>query len=154
MSTKDYSDKQEKMIAEYLDWHQVSGSGARPHSTGDVESSEWLGECKTHVKPGQKIFFDSSIWKKIAEEALAKFKSPAYFVDDGSQKESRTWVIFNEQMLSSRFNVKAYPLRCSTTIRFAHSELKAITSEMDVYRITLGEYRLMLCTLETFYNMI
>ena len=36
MNNKYYSDRQEKMIADYLGWKQVVGSGSRPFTPGDV----------------------------------------------------------------------------------------------------------------------
>ena len=95
LTKKQASDKQEKAIAKYLGWKQVKGSGARPTFTGDVESSTWLGECKTHVTPNHKIHFEVKVWKKICEEATAKFRSPVYFSDDGSQKLEKTFVMFS-----------------------------------------------------------
>jgi hypothetical protein len=105
MNNKYYSNRHEKMIAEYLGWKQISGSGARPFAPGDINADQWLGECKTHITPGHKIHFDIKIWNKIAEESASQFKQPAYFVDDGSQKINRTWVIFYAQDLSPAFRV-------------------------------------------------
>lgn len=36
MATKDYSSKQESMVAEYLGWKTVVGSGARDFHYGDI----------------------------------------------------------------------------------------------------------------------
>lgn len=90
-STKYYSDKQEKLIADYLDWQQISGSGSRPCNCGDVESDEFLGECKTHVSH-HSIQFHGDIWNKIRDEAASKHKRPVYFTDDGSQTLEATYV--------------------------------------------------------------
>ena len=100
MTNKQASDKQEKAIAKYLGWHQVKGSGARPTFTGDVESVEWLGECKTHTTPNHKIHFDIKVWNKIVDEAAAKFRTPVYFSDDGSQEMKNTFVMFPANMTS------------------------------------------------------
>jgi hypothetical protein len=154
MSTKDFSTKQEQMIADYLGWSRVVGSGARPTFTGDVIAAEWLGECKTHVKPGHKILFDTKVWNKIVSEASAKFKQPAYFVDDGSQKDIRTWVMFMDRSLSSKYHVADYPYKINNTTTFVHSEMKAITPEMTVYRLHFDSYDVMIATLETFETLI
>ena len=83
----------EKMIANYLGWKQVSGSGSRPMHPGDVISEEWLGECKTHITSGQKIIFYFDVWDKLAEEAVSQFKNPVLFVDDGSQTIDKTFAM-------------------------------------------------------------
>ena len=90
---RSYSDRQEKLISKYLGWSQVTGSGSRPMHPGDIVSDEWLGECKTHVSPGHKIVFDFSVWDKLSGEAVSQFKSPALFVDDGSQTINHTFVM-------------------------------------------------------------
>lgn len=93
MATKDFSSRQEALLASSLGWDVVTGSGARPCVPGDIQNDAWLGECKTHVTAGQKIFFDLDVWKKITAEADAKHRSPALLVDDGSQNTSSTWVL-------------------------------------------------------------
>ena len=91
--TKAYSDRQEKLIARYLNWKQVSGSGARPLQPGDVICDEWLGECKTYITSGHPIIFKFDVWDKLEEEAISQFKTPALFVDDGSQTIDSTFVL-------------------------------------------------------------
>lgn len=153
MSTKEFSTKQEQMIADYLSWTRVVGSGSRPTYTGDVVSDEWLGECKTHIQPGHRILFDSSVWDKIVSEASAKFKQPAYFVDDGSQKDVRTWVMFMDMSLSSKYVVVDYPCPINKTTTFDHHDMKARTPEFLVYKLRFGGYDVMITTLETFYSI-
>ena len=93
MTNKEASELQENMIAKFLMWSVVSGSGARFYP-GDIQNDKWLGECKTHTSSDKKIFFKKDIWFKIAKEALTSFRYPAYFCDDGSQSVSKTWVLF------------------------------------------------------------
>lgn len=94
MNNKLFSNAQEKMIADQLSWRVVSGSGARDCYPGDVVSDSWLGECKTHTEVSDRVCFVKSHWTKICKEASSKFKYPALFVDNGSQKSAHTWVIF------------------------------------------------------------
>ncbi len=155
-SNKVFSDKQEKSIADFLDWQQVKGSGARPIVTGDVECDSWLGECKTHTTPDHKIHFDSKIWSKIVDEAAAKFRFAAYFVDDGSQKLNRTWVIFSMLDISHKGKQFA-PLpsllskRTSmNTLNFSHYEL----AKGAVYKIKLGDSLVLLSDISTFREVI
>ncbi len=96
-SNKYYSDLQEKRIANLLGWKQVSGSGARPTHPGDIVSSEFLCECKTHTKISDNIIFKLDHWNKIEKEAESQFKSPVLFVDDGSQLIGNTWCIFKRE---------------------------------------------------------
>lgn len=93
MNNKYFSDRQEKMIAEYLGWHQVIGSGARPFTPGDVGSYAWLGECKTHDTEKSNISFLKSHWVKICEEAYSKHRRPILFKDNGTQRAENTWVM-------------------------------------------------------------
>ena len=93
MATKDFSSKQENMIANLLGWEVVVGSGAAACYPGDIISDTWLGECKTHVERGHKIFFDRKVWDKIKNEAYVKHRRPVLFTDDGSQLANNTWCL-------------------------------------------------------------
>ena len=93
-NNKYYSNRQESMVADYLEWKQVSGSGSRPFTPGDLTSDHWLGECKTHDTIKDKVVFHKSHWFKICEEAYAKCKIPILFVDTGTQQAKDTWVMF------------------------------------------------------------
>lgn len=95
--TKYYSDRQEKMVAHYLGWQQVTGSGARPTFVGDVIGDTWLGECKTHVSLTDKITFRFDVWDKLEKEAISRFQDPVLIVDDGSQKPENTFVLIKLQ---------------------------------------------------------
>lgn len=101
LATKDYSIKQEKLIADYLGWKCVVASGARACHPGDIKSDNWLGECKTHVTTGNRIKFIYKEWAKICEEAMSKFRFAVLFVDDGSQKERNTWCMISAKVVSS-----------------------------------------------------
>lgn len=92
-NNKFYSDRQEKMIAKYLGWGQVVGSGSRPFTPGDVNSYHWLGECKTHDTEKSNIVFLKRHWSKINEEAVAKGRFPVLFTDNGTQLYDNTWVM-------------------------------------------------------------
>ena len=93
MNKKEASSKQEHMVADYMGWGVVSGSGARPFRPGDITSDHFLVECKTHVEPKDNIIFRKSHWIKIQEEALAKDKFPLLVTDNGTQKYNHTWVM-------------------------------------------------------------
>lgn len=163
LNKKLFSTKQEKQIAEFLDWHRVSGSGARPNAPGDIAGVEWLGECKTHVTPMHKIHFDLKIWNKIAEESASQFKQPAYFVDDGSQKINRTWVIFYAQDLSPAFRVCYRAEFCiNNSVNFVSDKLQEdMTNQLQgakqdylVYQFRFGSRLVMLTDLNTFKEIV
>lgn len=111
--TKYYSNIQENRIASALGWDVVTGSGSRTCVPGDVVSRAWLGECKTHTCPGHPIEFKIAVWKKLEDEAVAKYKNPVLFVDDGSQQLSATWCLVSNlsQSIYSDFNSIEHPLK-------------------------------------------
>jgi hypothetical protein len=50
MATRDYSSKQEKVVAEYLQGKQQPNSGATGFAKGDVIANDTVIECKTKTK--------------------------------------------------------------------------------------------------------
>ena len=92
-NNKYFSNRQESMIANYLGWKQIGGSGSRPFAPGDVNSYQWLGECKTHDTETTNIVFLKRHWLKICEEAWSKNRFPVLFVDNGTQLSQNTWVM-------------------------------------------------------------
>ena len=131
MSTKEYSSKQEKIIANYLGWQVVPGSGARACHPGDIVSDDWLGECKTHLGPDHMIEFKYDVWLKLLNEADSQFKYPILIVDDGSQKIEHTWcVILNHSVSDVSF--KILPFTINKNIRFDGSTLKYKLQNADV----------------------
>lgn len=94
MATKDFSNKQEHLIADYLGWKTVVGSGARDFHYGDLIEPQWLGECKTHVKPRKKITFYQNHWDKIVLESLFHHRNPVLIVDNGTQNLNDTYCMF------------------------------------------------------------
>lgn len=159
--TKDYSSKQECMIAEFLNWQVVPGSGATHCIPGDIRSDSWLGECKTHTSPGKKIQFFSDVWDKISDEATSKYKYPVYFVDDGSQSLSKTWVLFNFNTVSALNPViSEYPFTVRKNISFSHSDIlpyfrnaRANNSTGVVFIVKLNDKELGLTDIYTFERM-
>lgn len=122
--TKYYSAIQERKVADYLGWKVVSGSGSRPLYPGDIEGSQWLGECKTHTSNGHKIIFSFDVWDKISKEALSRFKSPVLICDDGSQDLNRTWcmVDVSKYVDNTTCRVTILP-KDRRTISYKHDDL-------------------------------
>ena len=118
---KECSSKQEKLIADALGWEVVKGSGSRPTRTGDVVGDRWLGECKTHMGGNHPVNITYDVWQKIKKEAIAKFKFPVLFVDDGSQQLSQTWCILpNIAPITSEYReqIEDYPFPIKKNLRF------------------------------------
>lgn len=123
MSTKDFSSKQEKKLANCLGWSVVSGSGAAACHPGDIESDSWLGECKTHVTPGHSISFSKSVWEKIKNEAFSKCKAPVLFVDDGSQEPCNTWCMMPANKITSNCVLHTLSVKAGKSITQPHLTL-------------------------------
>jgi len=98
-NTKEFSNRQETMVAKYMGWKVVAGSGARPFTPGDVFNEHFLVECKTHTEEQPKIVFYRDHWKKISEEARAKNRNPILIVDNGTQRSQNTWVAMSIRSL-------------------------------------------------------
>lgn len=122
-ATKDFSSKQESLLASKLGWSVVSGSGARPTAPGDIISDDWLGECKTHVKQDDTITFRQDVWNKICREAVMKHRKPVLFVDDGTQTEDGAWALCKAGSLPvvSELTVAKYDKSIVKHITFSHS---------------------------------
>lgn len=136
LSTKDYSSIQEHKVADALGWEVVTGSGARDCHPGDIRSNDWLGECKTHTKPGHQIIFKLSVWQKISKQAQSKFKYPVLIVDDGSQKLEHTWVLFPyRRICQPDISIKPCQLKIRTNISFYEIELKSELLDADILEV-------------------
>lgn len=92
MTNKEASSAQEHMVAKYMGWKVVSGSGARPFALGDVTADHFIVECKTHVKECQ-VQFVQKHWQKISIESRSTGKLPILITDNGTQTAKCTWVM-------------------------------------------------------------
>lgn len=153
MSTKSYSSKQEKQIAQYLGWDVVVGSGSRPLNPGDIIGDMFLGECKTHVDSGNRLVFNKSVWVKICKEAAYRFRYPVLFVDDGSQKLENTWCMFSSYAAGFdilRFN---YPHKFRTNLSCSLESLESglvVSGVPSVYELVFNNESVCLTRLTTF----
>lgn len=136
MNNKYFSNRQEKMIASYLGWKQVVGSGSRPFTPGDVNEYNWLGECKTHDTEKSSIVFLKRHWLKICEEAYAKHKFPILFTDNGTQLANNTWVmlplsVFDPTIVNIIEGLKNTSYK-GTSLTFDLAETQALYSQQSV----------------------
>ena len=124
MNNKIFSNRQEKMVADYMGWKVVSGSGARPFDPGDVVNSHCLVECKTHDTEQTNIVFRKTHWTKISLEARSKNRYPVLITDNGTQKSNYTWVLTSTKFLGSSdansIDGLANTSSKGTTITFKH----------------------------------
>lgn len=107
MTTKDYSTKQEKAIANYLNWYTVKASGATAFDKGDIKSDDWLVEAKTHVKESD-ILFNYKVWEQIQELAMIAHKKPVLITDNGTQLLDNTWCLISSFLVP--FHCKKFKL--------------------------------------------
>jgi hypothetical protein len=142
MNTKLYSNKQEQLVAKYLNGSVTSGSGARPFTPGDVDNSIFLVECKTHVKPQTKIVFNKKHWDKINIESRSKNRYPLLITDNGTQTIDNTWVLCNLNIIPSdcRSSISGFVSTSNTnnTITFNNS----ITKDLFAKSSSSAQYSL------------
>lgn len=136
LSTKDYSNAQESMIADFLGWSKVAGSGAADFHAGDVVSDKFLGECKTHESVGSKVVFRQDVWKKITDEAMVFGRKPVLFADDGSQSWRRTYCLVKKPVDLSflpkkEFFVSSYNVNFKKQLNFDPDKLYAKMKKND-----------------------
>ena len=164
MNNKYYSDRQEKMIADYLGWKQVIGSGSRPFTPGDVGSYNWLGECKTHDTEKPTIVFLKSHWLKICEEAAAKHRYPILFKDNGTQRSENTWImlplsVFNPAIVNVIEGLKNTSTK-GTSLTFKLADAKqlyrsnSVEGKYNLFKITWAGRDLAVIPLSTFRDFI
>ena len=163
LNNKEFSSKQERMVADVLGCTVVSGSGSRPFNPGDVKSDKWLCECKTHTEPGHDIFFSYEVYEKIIGESLFAHRSPLLVTDDGSQTLEKTWCIFPPASVNSDLVCKIkYPELKTKNITFKHvgkiEEYTALqkfnNNENVVYDIHWGRYFVLMCPLTTLVKIL
>ena len=160
MNNKYYSDKQERLIADYLGWKQVVGSGSRPFTPGDVGSYNWLGECKTHDTEKKNIVFLKRHWLKICEEAYARHRRPILFTDNGTQRAENTWVmlplnVFSPAIVNIIEGLKNTSIKgTSMTFNLADAKLlyrnNSVIGKYNVFKIMWEERDLAIIPLSVF----
>lgn len=157
MSTKDYSNAQESMVADFLGWNKVAGSGAATCKAGDVISDKFLGECKTHETVGSKVVFRRDVWSKLCDEAMVFGRIPVLIADDGTQKWRRTYCLVKKPadmsfLPKSEFFVSSYNVSYKKHLNFDPDRLyaKIKKSENCIYVINWFDQDVLLMNLSTF----
>lgn len=87
-STRYFSGKQEKKVAQSIKGKQVANSGAAIFVAGDVRTNNFLIECKTCMKEQKSFTLQKEWFDKNEEEAFAMGKPyNALVFDFGDGKE-------------------------------------------------------------------
>lgn len=152
VNTKLYSSMHESAIAKYLNWSVVSGSGARPCCVADIESEEFLGECKTHVEPQRTYIFVNKVWEKLLKESMFAHRYPALFIDDGHQTYSTTLVAIPQyampvELLSEYSFINIEPNLSSVTV--STKLVESMNSKM-IFSSMLGSSKVYIMPCATF----
>lgn len=146
------------MIADYLGWSVVVASGARPFNLGDIKSSEYLCECKTHMSKQERIIIKKSVWKKISSEADGMLRKPVLFIDNGTQTVENTWcVIRKPKVLETVWVSLIGGMRDSDTqISFNHKDINSLikNNQNGCAEISIDGESLLLMKLETFKTLL
>lgn len=97
-STRYYSERQEKYIADKFGGYKSSNSGASDFSFGDVVLDNFLIECKTCLK-NQSSFTIQKEWiEKIKKESFASGKYDGIVAFNFGPNE-KNYFIINEELL-------------------------------------------------------
>lgn len=87
-ATRYFSNRQEKQVAKAVGGKQTSNSGATAFSKGDVNTDNWLLECKTKTSPCNSMTIQREWFDKNAEEAFSMGKDYNAVVIDFGRLEN------------------------------------------------------------------
>ena len=94
MSTRDASNKQEKVIAKALGTRRTPNSGATKFDKGDLTiGQEWLIEAKTCMQPKKSFSIKQDWLKKLKEEQYATNKMYSSLCFDFGENTNRYYII-------------------------------------------------------------
>lgn len=97
--TRFYSSKQEKAVAKKVGGKQVANSGATTFNKGDVNTDNWLFECKTTTEWKASFAIKQEWLVKNREEAYAMGKDHNALVFDYEPGGKRYYVIDEKTFL-------------------------------------------------------
>lgn len=94
MTTRDYSDKQEKVVAEYLEGIRTPNSGATPFKKGDIITEDTIIECKTKTKEVANHSIKKEWIDTLRRECISMGKEHWLIIFDfGTQKLEDQYVV-------------------------------------------------------------
>ena len=98
MSTRYYSNRQEKKVAKAVKGRKTANSGATAFQKGDVVTKDWLIECKTKVKDSTSFTIKEEWLLKNEEEAFAMGKNNSALVFDFGPSSDKRYYIISEKL--------------------------------------------------------
>lgn len=101
-STRYYSNKQEKQVAKAIGGRKTANSGATKWSKGDVVSSQFLIECKTHTEFRNSFTIKKEWIDKNNEEAFQMGKHYSALAIDFGDGENH--YLINERLFKQLIN--------------------------------------------------
>lgn len=105
--TRFYSNKQEKAVAKALGGKKVANSGATAFYKGDVETSDFLIECKTTTATLKASFSIKREWlEKNKEDAFGMGKHRSALAFQFGENEPNYYVIDEKQFKEYVFLLK------------------------------------------------
>ena len=97
MTTRDYSDKQEKHIAKVIGGKVQSNSGGTKFGGGDVHTDKFLIEAKTPTKEQTSFTIKKEWIDKMREQAYEQGKEEAVLAFRFSPDDKNDMYVLNEQ---------------------------------------------------------
>ena len=97
MTTRDYSDKQEKHIAKVIGGKVQSNSGGTKFGGGDVHTDKFLIEAKTPTKEQTSFTIKKEWIDKMREQAYEQGKEEAVLAFRFSPDDKNDMYVLNEK---------------------------------------------------------
>ena len=96
-ATRYFSSKQEKKVAKTIGGNIVPNSGAIRFGAGDVQTDDWLIECKTKTTPSKSMTIQKEWLEKNEEEAFSLNKPySALCFNFGDLHNAKNYYILSE----------------------------------------------------------
>jgi len=92
-STRYFSNLQEKEVAKKVGGSQTPNSGATKFIKGDVQTENWLIECKTAMSPKSSFSIKKKWLEKNRQEAFAEGKDYNALVFDFGDGGKRYYIV-------------------------------------------------------------
>ena len=97
-STRYYSGRQEKRVANAVGGRKTSNSGATPFQKGDVISENFLIECKTATTDKKQFTIKEDWLSKLEEESFAMGKGNSALCFDFGPNANKRYYIISERL--------------------------------------------------------
>ena len=98
MSTRYYSNRQEKKVAKAVKGRKTANSGATAFQKGDILTDTFLIECKTKVKDCNSFTIKEDWLLKNEEEAFAMGKNNSALCFDFGPSANKRYYVISERL--------------------------------------------------------